>query len=36
MVTIDGGQPLRMSGAEDLLRWSDEDWAAHRAIRRSV
>jgi short-subunit dehydrogenase involved in D-alanine esterification of teichoic acids len=27
----DGGQHLRMSGAEDLLRRSDEDWAAHRA-----
>jgi NAD(P)-dependent dehydrogenase (short-subunit alcohol dehydrogenase family) len=33
MVTIDGGQHLRMSGAEDLLRWSDEDWTAYRARR---
>jgi NAD(P)-dependent dehydrogenase (short-subunit alcohol dehydrogenase family) len=33
MVTIDGGQHLRTSGAEDLLRWSDADWAAHRGNR---
>ncbi len=36
MVTIDGGQHLRMSGAEDLLRWSDADWAAQRANRRQL
>jgi NAD(P)-dependent dehydrogenase (short-subunit alcohol dehydrogenase family) len=36
MVTIDGGQHLRMSGAEDLLAWSDEDWAAHRAGRQKA
>ena len=33
MVTIDGGAHLRTSGAEDLLRWRDEDWAAQRAAR---
>ena len=33
MVVIDGGAHLRSSGAEDLLRWSDEQWAAHRAAR---
>jgi len=26
MVTIDGGQHLRTSGAEDLLRWTDRQW----------
>jgi NAD(P)-dependent dehydrogenase (short-subunit alcohol dehydrogenase family) len=36
MVTIDGGQHLRMSGAEDLLAWSDDDWAAHRADRQKA
>lgn len=35
MVIIDGGQHLRTSGAEDLLRWSEEDWAAHRASREN-
>jgi NAD(P)-dependent dehydrogenase (short-subunit alcohol dehydrogenase family) len=34
MVTIDGGEHLRSSGAEDLLAWSDADWARHRASRR--
>jgi NAD(P)-dependent dehydrogenase (short-subunit alcohol dehydrogenase family) len=34
MVTIDGGQHLRGSGAEDLLAWSDADWAKYRAERR--
>jgi NAD(P)-dependent dehydrogenase (short-subunit alcohol dehydrogenase family) len=33
MVVIDGGAHLRGSGAEDLLRWSDEQWAAQRAAR---
>lgn len=33
MVTIDGGEHLRSSGAEDLLRWSNEDWAALRGRR---
>ena len=33
MVVIDGGAHLRSSGAEDLLRWSDEQWAAQRAAR---
>lgn len=28
MVAIDGGAHLRTSGVEDLLQWSDEDWAA--------
>lgn len=32
-VAIDGGAHLRTSGAEDLLAWSDEDWAAHRGSR---
>jgi NAD(P)-dependent dehydrogenase (short-subunit alcohol dehydrogenase family) len=36
MVTIDGGQHLRMSGSEDLLRWSDADWAAHGTKRRQA
>ena len=30
-VVIDGGLHLRTSGAEDLLAWSDERWADHRA-----
>lgn len=30
MVTIDGGAHLRSSGADDLLQWSEGDWAAHR------
>ena len=34
MVTIDGGQHLRTSGAEDLLRWSAADWATLRAKSR--
>lgn len=33
MVTIDGGSYLRTSGAEDLLGWSEEQWAQHRAKR---
>lgn len=33
MVVQDGGAHLRSSGAEDLLGWSDTDWAAHRAAR---
>lgn len=33
MVVIDGGHHLRTSGAEDLLRWSDEQWDEHRAKR---
>jgi len=33
MVTIDGGEHLRSSGAEDLLRWTDSDWEALRASR---
>jgi NAD(P)-dependent dehydrogenase (short-subunit alcohol dehydrogenase family) len=33
MVTIDGGAHLRSSGAEDLLHWSPEQWAALRASR---
>lgn len=28
MVTIDGGYHLRSSGAEDLLSWTNEQWAA--------
>lgn len=33
MVTIDGGMHLRTSGAEDLLGWSDAQWAELRARR---
>ncbi|AVT79279.1 SDR family oxidoreductase [Rhodopseudomonas palustris] len=33
MVVQDGGTHLRSSGAEDLLQWSDQQWAAHRAGR---
>ncbi|MBR0837098.1 SDR family oxidoreductase [Bradyrhizobium manausense] len=33
MVVIDGGAHLRSSGAEDLLRWSETQWAEQRAAR---
>jgi NAD(P)-dependent dehydrogenase (short-subunit alcohol dehydrogenase family) len=33
MVVIDGGAHLRGSGAEDLLRWTDAQWAEQRAAR---
>lgn len=34
-VVIDGGLHLRTSGAEDLLAWTDDRWAAHRdALKR--
>ena len=33
MVVQDGGAHLRSSGAEDLLRWTDEQWATQRASR---
>jgi len=33
MVTIDGGMHLRTSGAEDLLDWTDEQWAKLRQRR---
>lgn len=33
MVTQDGGAHLRSSGAEDLLHWTDAQWAAQRAGR---
>ena len=33
MVTIDGGAHLRSSGAEDLLDWTAEQWAALRPVR---
>lgn len=33
MVVIDGGAHLRSSGAEDLLRWTDAQWANQRAAR---
>ena len=33
MVVIDGGAHLRSSGAEDLLRWTDAQWAERRAAR---
>lgn len=32
-IAIDGGAHLRTSGAEDLLAWTADDWAAHRAKR---
>jgi len=32
-VVIDGGAHLRSSGAEDLLRWTDTQWAEQRAAR---
>jgi NAD(P)-dependent dehydrogenase (short-subunit alcohol dehydrogenase family) len=33
MVVQDGGAHLRSSGAEDLLQWTDAQWAQHRAAR---
>ncbi|OYU74435.1 MAG: short-chain dehydrogenase [Alphaproteobacteria bacterium PA3] len=33
MVSIDGGAHLRTSGAEDLLSWPPDKWAAMRAAR---
>ena len=30
MVVLDGGAHLRSSGAEDLLGWTDQQWAEHR------
>lgn len=33
MITIDGGAVLRSSGAEDLLDWSEEQWAKLREQR---
>lgn len=36
MVSIDGGAHLRTSGAEDLLAWPPEKWAAMRAARGST
>ncbi|MES2987370.1 MAG: SDR family oxidoreductase [Pseudomonadota bacterium] len=30
LVVLDGGAHLRNSGAEDLLGWSDDQWAQHR------
>ncbi|MBL8381591.1 MAG: SDR family oxidoreductase [Burkholderiales bacterium] len=33
-VAIDGAAHLRTSGAEDLIAWSEDDWAALRAKRR--
>ena len=32
-VVIDGAAHMRTSGAEDLLEWSEADWAAQRARR---
>ena len=34
MVVMDGGLHLRSSGAEDLLGWTEEQWAAHRQAMR--
>ncbi|MGY8668450.1 SDR family oxidoreductase [Bradyrhizobium sp. UFLA05-109] len=36
MVVIDGGAHLRSSGAEDLLGWTEAQWAAQRAARSKV
>lgn len=36
MVVIDGGAHLRSSGAEDLLLWTEAQWAAQRAARSKV
>lgn len=33
MVTVDGGQHLRTSGAEDLLHWTDDQWREFRERR---
>jgi len=33
MVVIDGGAHLRSSGAEDLLQWTEAQWAESRAAR---
>src|SRR5436309_6551175 len=33
MVVIDGGAHLRSSGAEDLLRWTEAQWAEQRPAR---
>jgi NAD(P)-dependent dehydrogenase (short-subunit alcohol dehydrogenase family) len=33
MVIIDGGQHLRSSGSEELLAWSDKQWAEHASRR---
>jgi NAD(P)-dependent dehydrogenase (short-subunit alcohol dehydrogenase family) len=33
MVVQDGGAHLRSSGVEDLLQWTDAQWAAQRAAR---
>ena len=33
MVVLDGGMHLRNSGVEDLLLWTDQQWAALRAER---
>jgi NAD(P)-dependent dehydrogenase (short-subunit alcohol dehydrogenase family) len=33
MVVVDGGAHLRSSGAEDLLRWTEAQWADQRAAR---
>ncbi len=33
MVVLDGARHLRNSGAEDVLKWTDEDWDVHRARR---
>jgi NAD(P)-dependent dehydrogenase (short-subunit alcohol dehydrogenase family) len=35
MVVQDGGSHLRGSGAEDLLQWTDAQWAAQRQAARS-
>jgi NAD(P)-dependent dehydrogenase (short-subunit alcohol dehydrogenase family) len=34
MVVLDGGAHLRSSGVEDLVLWSDDQWAEHRRFVR--
>jgi NAD(P)-dependent dehydrogenase (short-subunit alcohol dehydrogenase family) len=36
MVVIDGGAHLRSSGAEDLLGWTEAQWAEQRAARSGL
>jgi NAD(P)-dependent dehydrogenase (short-subunit alcohol dehydrogenase family) len=30
MIVLDGGLHLKTSGADDLIGWTDDEWAAHR------
>jgi NAD(P)-dependent dehydrogenase (short-subunit alcohol dehydrogenase family) len=31
MIVLDGGLHLKTSGADDLIGWTDDEWAAHRS-----